>query len=86
MKRLIALGVAAAFAGPVLADEVDEPRLDQLETLIVTAVKQEPVTDPVEQRLEEIIIVEWTAPKQQPEEFQLDDKTAALLAEIDKEL
>jgi len=93
MKHLIALGVLAAFAAPVVADDVDgqdqDPRLNQLETLIVTALKDEPAaaaaTDATAERLTELEIVVSTAPKQQPEDFEPSARTAELLAELDEE-
>jgi hypothetical protein len=83
MKRLIATSILAAFALPVIADEVQSPtpRLSQLETIVVTANKEEPATS----RLQDYEIVVITAPKEAPEEYRVSDKTAALLAEIEKE-
>ena len=84
MKKQI-LGVAlAVFASPVLADGTGtEPtRLEQLETLVITATKQE---QPSDARLREIERIRITAEKQQPADYSADDETQALLEEIAKE-
>jgi len=83
MKTAIAAAVLAAFALPAFADEGEAPapRLDQLETLVVTATK----TEPVEQRVHELEIVVSTAPKEQPAGHEISARTAALLAELEQE-
>jgi len=106
------IGMAAALvalAAPALAD--DQPvqpneRLDALELVTITAIKEQPAENAADQRLErlehmqitaikddepvsrrlmELETVTGTAPKQQPAGHQVDDKTAALLEELDTE-
>ena len=85
MRRTF-MGVAlVAFAVPVLADDqpaTEDERLGELEHMVITAVKED---QPVNDRLMELQTVTGTAPKEQPAEHQVDDKTAALLAEIEEE-
>lgn len=83
MRKLITVAAMSAFALPVIASEpeVEADRLAQLETIVVTTAKEEPATARLEQ-IETIII---TAEKAQPEDYAVDDKTAALLAEINSD-
>jgi hypothetical protein len=90
MKTIVTAAILAGFALPVIADEAEPqtPRLGQLELIVVTANKSQPaVQQPTEaqQRLQELEIVISTAPKEQPEDYQPSDRTAELLAEIEKE-
>jgi hypothetical protein len=106
MKTILLSAVLVAFAAPVLADEqpaTQDDRLDSLELVTITAIKEQPAEpaaaerlgslehmtitaikddEPVTQRLMEFQQVTGTAKKDQPAEHAVDDKTAALLAEI----
>ena len=85
MKNLLTAGVLAALAVPAFADEdaASAPRLDALETIVITAVKDEPVATPsATDRLRELEILVTTAPKEQPASYQADAETAALLEKI----
>lgn len=63
-------------------EQPDAERLVNLERMVITAVKED---QPINDRLTELEHVISTAPKEQPAEHQVDDKTAALLAEIEEE-
>jgi hypothetical protein len=83
MNKLLTTAFLATMALPVFADEGQPatPRLDQLETIVVTTQKDEPAST----RLRDLEIVTITAEKQQPADYVVEDKIAALLAEIDAE-
>lgn len=85
MNRMLTAAVLVAFAAPAIAQEdpTEEPRLSQLETIVITAQKEEPAT--AVERLRELEIIVTTAAKEQPIDHVIDDETAALLAEIAKE-
>lgn len=89
MKTLLATGVLAVLAVPAFADEkaTDTPRLSELETMVITSIKDEPATAPstTTERLQQIETFTITAIKEQPREHEVDTKTAALLAALDAE-
>jgi len=64
-----------------IKDEPAAPRLGELENIVITAIRE----DPERVRLEQIETIQVTAPKAQPADYEVGDKTAALLAEIEKE-
>ena len=83
MKKLLTTAVLAAMALPVLADE-EQPvteRLGALEHMVVTTQKDQPESP----RLRALEVVTITAAKEQPSDYVVDDKIAALLAEIEAE-
>lgn len=84
MKKQLITVTLAVFASPVLADgtEAEPTRLEQLETLAITAVKQE---QPADARLRAMERIRITAEKEQPADYSADDATNALLEEIAKE-
>ena len=87
MKTLLAAGVlAATAAAPAFAEEsgAATPRLSELETMTITSIKAEPGTSESTERLQALETMTITAPKQQPKSHVVDEKTAALLAEIEK--
>ncbi len=85
MKTLLATGVLAVLAVPAFAEEeaATAPRLTELETMVITTIKEEPAT--ATERLQELETFTITAIKEQPKEHEVDSKTAALLAELEKE-
>lgn len=64
-----------------IKEQPQDERLNQLEHVTITAIKDEPVS----RRLTELEFVTSTAKKEQPASHKVDEKTAALLAEIAKE-
>lgn len=83
MRKLLIAGLMSAFALPVLANEpeAETDRLSALETIVVTTQKEEPATTRLEQ-IEQVVI---TSEKAQPADYAVDEKTAALLAEINSD-
>jgi len=89
MKTLLATGVLAVLAVPAFAEEeaTQTPRLSELETMVITTIKEEPATSTSTrtERLEELETFTITAIKEQPKEHEVDSKTAALLAALEQE-
>ena len=91
MRTLLATGALVVLSVPAFADEeaAATPRLGELETMVITSIKEEqaaPTTpSATSRRLQEIETWTITALKAQPKEHAVDDKTAALLAELDEE-
>jgi hypothetical protein len=89
MKTLLATGALVVLAAPAFADDeaASTPRLSELETMVITTIKQEPTTAPptTAQRLEQIETYTITAIKEQPKEHAVDSKTVALLAALESE-
>ena len=88
MRTLLATGVIAVLAVPAFAGEeaATTPRLSELERMVITTIKEEPATSSTTTgRLQELETFTITAIKEQPKEHEVDSKTAALLAELEKE-
>jgi hypothetical protein len=89
MKTLLATGALIVLAASAFAEEeaATAPRLSELETMVITTIKEEPVTatSTTTGRLQELETFTITAIKEQPKAHEVDSKTAALLAELEKE-
>jgi hypothetical protein len=87
MKMLLATGALAVLAAPAFADEeaAATPRLSELETMVITSVKEEQAPSATTERLGQIETYTITAIKEQPKDHAVDRKTEALLAELNKE-
>jgi hypothetical protein len=87
MKTLMATGALIVLAVPAFAEEeaATAPRLSELETIVITTIKEEPATSTTTRRLEELETFTITAIKEQPKEHDVDSKTATLLAELEKQ-
>jgi len=91
MKTPWAAGALVVMAAPAFAGEeaATTPRLSELETMVITSIKEEPATasttTTTSQRLEQIETYTITALKEQPKEHEVDSKTAALLATLQDE-
>jgi hypothetical protein len=87
MKTLLAAGALVALAAPAFAEEdaAAPARLSELETMVITAIKEEPASPASTERLRDFETMTITAPKEQPKEHEVDSKTAALLATLEKE-
>ena len=87
MRMLLATGALVVLAAPALADEeaTATPRLGELETMVITSIKDETAPSATTERLGQIESWTITAIKEQPKEHAVDDKTAALLAELEQQ-
>lgn len=88
MKTAIMVAALAVFAAPAIADEpvaTETERINKLEEIVITAEKEQPENRSVDQRMHELLIATGTAPKSQPADHKVGDKTASLLDEIAKE-
>lgn len=85
MKTLLAAGALVALAAPAFAEEeaAATTRLSELETMVITSIKEAPAV--TTDRLRDFETMTITAPKEQPKEHEVDSKTAALLATLEKE-
>ena len=87
MKTLLAAGTLVALAAPAFAED-EAPataRLSELETMVITSIREEPASPASTERLRDFETMTITAPKEQPKKHEVDSKTAALLAALEKE-